>query len=440
VKALKTCVASVVAMLAAGVVHAAPQELQVWHALDPVHKASFEALVKDFNKSQKDVVVKLSSAPDFTAMQAGVAQAVRDKKTPHLVQLPDNYNPEIVAKDNRVQPMYELLAKHPIKDLKWFLPQTTSFVRDGKNRLLALPLMAEIPVLFYNRDLFKKAGLNPDSPPTTWQEMQGSLVQLQAAGLRCPYASSDTVWVHQENISSSNSAPFASRNNGLDGGKPEILVNDLLHIRHLSMMATWVRSGLLAQVSMDGAADAAFARGECAMLTSGSGAWAALDKSKFSTGVAAVPSHEEGKRTPGTPLVGGSSLWALAGHSAADQKAMAQFVAWLISPGVAAKWHQDTGYLPMTDAAARAADVSFYQKIPGAQNIVQSMQAAPGPNGRGFRLTHYPAINAILAEETMAALNGQKPPMKAQMDAARRASAAMGTPVAAGSKAAGAKK
>src|SRR5690606_19155147 len=151
---------------------------------DPIHTASFEALIKQFNRSQKDVVVELSSAPDFAAMQAGVAQAVRDKKTPHLVQLPDNYNPELVAKDNRVQPMYELLAKHPVKDLKWFLPQTTSFVRDSKNRLLALPLMAEIPVLFYNRDLFKKAGLNPDSPPATWQEMQGQLVQLQAAGLR----------------------------------------------------------------------------------------------------------------------------------------------------------------------------------------------------------------------------------------------------------------
>src|SRR5690606_2026714 len=167
-------------------------------------------------------------------------------------------------------------------------------------------------------------------------------------------------------------------------------------------------------------------RGECAMLTSGSGAWASLQKAGFKAGVAPVPSHEEGTRRPGNPLVGGSSLWALSGHPAAEQKAVAQFIAWLASPTVAARWHQETGYLPMTDAAARAADVSFYQSIPGAQSIVQSMQAAPGPNSRGMRLTRYPAINAILAEETMAALTGKKPPMKAQVDAVARASAAMG--------------
>src|SRR5690606_3996881 len=322
--------------------------------------------------------------------------------------------------------LYEILAKYPVKDLKWFLPQTTSFVRDSKNRLLALPLMAEIPVLFYNRDLLKKAGLD-DRAPATWQEMQGYLVKLQAAGLSCPYASSQTVWVHQANLASSNSQPFASRNNGLDGGKTELLVNDLLHIRHLSMMATWVRSRLMPQVSMDTAPDALFAKGECAMLTSGTGAWVHLRDAKFRAAVAPVPSHEEGARKPGNPLVGGSSLWALAGHPAAEQKAVAQFIAWLASPSVAARWHQETGYLPLTDAAARAADVSFYQSIPGAQQIVQSMQAAPGPHGRGIRMTQYPAVNAILAEETMAALTGQKPPLKAQQDAVSRASAVLGS-------------
>lgn len=424
-KALKKSVMGLAGLLLAGAVQAAPQTIQVWHALDAAHKASFEALVKTFNRSQNEVEVELTAAPTLQAMEAGVAQAVAEKRPPHLVQLADNYDPEAVARDNRVQSMHELLAKYPIKDLKWFLPQTTSYVRDSKKRLLALPLMAEIPVLFYNRDLLKQAGLDPDTPPATWQEMQAMLVQLQAAGLRCPYASSNTVWVHQEDLASSNSAPFASRNNGLDGGKTDILVNDLLHIRHLSMMASWVRSHLLAQVSMDGSPDALFAKGECAMLTSGTGAWALLDSARFSVGVAPVPKHDEGRRTPGSPLVGGSALWMLAGHPAGDQKAVAKFIAWLVSPKVAAEWHQETGYLPMTDAAARAADVSFYQKIPGTQSIVQSMQNASGPYSRGMRLTQYPAVNAILVEETMAALNGEKPPMQAQMDAAKRATAAM---------------
>ena len=412
------------AMLMTGAAYAA-QEIQVWHALAPAHKAVFEELVKQFNGEQKDVVVRLSAAPSLEGMQSGVAQALRDKKPPHMVQLADNHAPETVAKDNRVLPLYQLLAKYPVKDAKWFLPQTTSFVRDGKSRLLALPLMAEIPVLFYNRDLYKKAGLDPDAPPATWRDLQAQLIKLQAAGVSCPYATSQMAWIHQENLAAANNQPFASRNNGMDAGKAELLIDDLLHVRHMSMMTTWVRSNLLTQASAGNESDVAFAKGQCAVLSSGSGAWALLAGGNFSAGVAALPYYSENAKAEGMPLVGGSSLWVLSGHPDAEQKAVAQFVAWLAKPAVAAKWHQRTGFLPLTEAAARAADVSFYQSIPGAQKVVQSMQAAPGQNSRGFRLPNYPAVLAILNEETTAALKGEKPPMKAQTDAVKRASAAM---------------
>lgn len=422
-KAWKKYVAAAVAALMTGT--AAAEKIQVWHALDSVHKTIFESFVAQFNKQQAEVQVELSSAPSFDAMRTGVQQAVRDKRPPHLVQLPDYYAPEVVVKDHRVMPLYELLAKHPIKDVKWFLPQTTQFVRDSRGRLLALPLMAEVPVLFYNRDAYKKAGLNPDAPPATWSDLQAHLIQLQAAGQQCPYATSNMVWVHQENLAAMNNQPFASRNNGLDSGRAELLINQMLHVRHMSLMTSWVRSQLLTQASFDDESDVFFAEGRCAVLSSGSGAWAHLEKGKFSTGVAPLPHYTENGKSAGAPLVGGSSLWALSGHSAGANKAVAQFIAWLASPTVAAQWHQRTGYLPLTDAAARAADVSFYRSIPGAQQVVERMQQAPGPNSRGIRLPKYHAVQAILNEETAAALNGKKPPMKAQADAVQRSAAAM---------------
>ncbi len=423
-KAWKQCVAAVAAALTAGAASAA-EKIQVWHALDPAHAAIFEAFVGEYNKSQSEVAVELSAAPDFTAMTAGVAQAIRDKRAPHFVQLPDFHNPEGVARDNRVLPLHELLAKNPIRDLQWFLPQTTNYVRDGKGRLLALPLMAEAPVMFYNRDLFKKAGLNPDAPARTWMELQAQLIKLQQSGVACPYASSDMVWIHQENLAASNNQPFATRNNGMDGGKPELLVNGMLHIRHMALMKSWVKSSLLTQLTIDRAADASFASGQCAVLTGGTGAWAQLDPRRFSAGLAPMPRYLEASKEGGKPLVGGSALWAMAGHPAPQQAAMAKFVAWLATPAVAAQWHQSTGYLPMTSAAARAADVSFYNRIPGAQAVVNEMDDAPGANSRGLRLQQYPKVLEILNEEMTAILQGTKPPMQGQGDAVRRASSAM---------------
>jgi len=422
VKLVKRCFIAV-SMLATGMSPVFSAEtIEVWHALEPAHKAALESLVKQFNREQDDVVVKLQAAPTMEALESSLRQVVASKKPlPHLVQLSDQHAPEAVAQANRIMPLYELLAKYPIADAQWFLPQTTSFVRDSRGRLLALPYMAEIPVMFYNRDLFKKAGLNPDEPAKTWADLQKQLIRLQEAGVQCPYASSRTVWIHQENLASVNNKPFASHNNGFDGAPAPLLINSLLHVRHLALMTSWVRSRLLTQASEGTEPDALFAKGECAVLTSGTGAWAQLGQSRFSAGVAPLPfTPDSSNKTPGAPLVGGSSFWVVAGHPTPQQKATASFIAWLTKPAVAAQWHQATGFLPITDAAARAADVSFYQKIPGAQQVVQLVKTNAGKQRQGLRLTQYPAVRAILAEETMAALNGQKPPMKAQADAVAR--------------------
>lgn len=425
-KVLKTCVAAIAAVFSIGAAHAAPQKILVWHSMDNAHKAVFESFVEQFNKSQKDVIVELSAAPDQPALTAGVAQAVKDKRAPHLVQLSDEFSPETVAKDNRVLPLHELLAKHPIRDVRWFLPQTSNYVRDGRGRLLALPLMAEIPVLFYNRDLYKKAGINPDQPPTTWRDLQNQLIALQEAGVSCPYATSRMVWVHQENLAASNNQPFASRNNGLDGGRPDLLVNSQLHIRHMATMTSWVRARLLTTATFGDEADATFANGDCAVLSAGTGAWAQLDPRKFTPGVAPLPRYLEASKEAGMPLVSGSALWALAGHTAAENKATASFIAWLVSPNVAAQWHQQTGYLPLTEAAARAADVSFYNRIPGAQQVVTQMDKTPSAYSRGLRIPRYQAVLEILNEETARTLRGEKPAMQAQADAVKRAAVVMG--------------
>ena len=83
-----------------------------------------------------------------------------EKRKPDLVQLDDNHSPEVTAQHKEIVPLYQLLKQYPIADLGWYLPQTTGFVRDSKNQLLAFPFMAEIPVMFYNLDAYRKAGLN----------------------------------------------------------------------------------------------------------------------------------------------------------------------------------------------------------------------------------------------------------------------------------------
>ena len=407
-----------------------PMEIDVWHAMNDVQAREFQSVVDRFNAQGAGFTVKVrvESSPEVL-IQNGIA-SIRAKRQPHLIEISDNHSPELIAQQGAVLPLYELLNKYPVKDLRWFLPQTTGTMRDAKGRLLALPFMAEAPVYIYNRDLYQRAGLDPDAPPKTWREMQKHLIALQGVGVSCPYATSSQTWIHLENLSALHNTPYASRNNGLDGANGAVLLtNDLLHVRHLALMMSWVRSQLFPVRSGGDQADSQFTSGECAILTTGTGALAKVQaESKFSFGVAPLPYYDEEATKPSNPFVGGGSLWALSGHSAAEQKAVAQFVAFLASPVIAAEWTQKTGFLPLTEAAYRASEVSYYKSIPGAYRVIEQMGAVPAQYTRGFRLNNYYQVSRILDEELDDVWSGKKPPKQGLDDGVTRSSALMNPP------------
>ena len=404
----------------------AATDVEVWHTLTAAHKAEFEKLVKQFNREQSDVRVALKAYPNQQALRDDAARALAAKRTPNLVEIDDNHSPEVIAEHKSILPMYELLKAYPIKDLAWFLPQTSSFTRDTKGRLLAFPWMAEVPIMFYNVDLYKKAGLDPNKPAATWSDLQGELLQLRdKARVTCPYASSQQVEIHLENLAPVNNRPYALPNNGLENGKAN-LTFDSLYMRHMSLMVSWKRSLLFTEHTAGNAADALFAKGQCAVLTASSGALGELENTKsLNFGVAPLPYYPQVTKQPGRPFVSGSALWAVEGHSKDENRATAAFLAFLAKPVVAAEWHQRTGFLPLTEAAFRAADVSFYNRIPGAQQLVESLRAAPGAVNRGFRLANYARIEPVLNKEFDAALSGNVPPVQALNEAADQSKAIM---------------
>ena len=412
------------AMAASGAAYADSVQIQVWHTLMGPNKAEFEKLVKQYNKEQGDVEVSVRAFPNQAALKQEAAASRKSKGGPNLVQLDDNHSPEVVAEHRDILPMYELLAKYPIKDANWFLPATSSFTRDARGRLLAFPWMAEIPVMFYNLDQYKKAGLDPNKPARTWADLQGDLLKLRdVANSNCPYATSDQVSVHLENLAPLNGQTYTSNENGLDKGRAApALQFDTLYMRHLSLMVSWKRSDLFTNHSEDRANDALFAKGDCAVLTTGSGALGQfLDAKSLKFGVAPLPFYDQATPTAGRPFVSGAALWALEGRPQAQEKATAQFLAWLSKPVIAAEWHQRTGYLPLTEAAFRASDVSFYDRMPGAQQLVAAMRSQPAASGRGFRMNNYDRIEPVLSQGLNEALEGRTPPMAALNSAATQA-------------------
>src|SRR3954469_4788923 len=138
---------------------------------------------------------------------------------------------------------------------------------------LGLPLNAARPILYYNREAFRRAKLG--AVPKTWYEMAGTLGRLAESGQSCAYTTSWPAWVMMENT----------------GGE----FSRQLMVRWTSMLATWEKSGFFSYSGRTNEAEARFAAGECAVLTSSSASRTTLAKEvPFDLGVAPLPYYPDG--------------------------------------------------------------------------------------------------------------------------------------------------
>ncbi|GAA5085766.1 extracellular solute-binding protein [Paenalcaligenes hermetiae] len=392
-------------------------DIQVWHSLNDHNKQVFEQLVKDFNKQQKDVQVKVRAFSTEEDLDAALRLS-SDKERPNLVQLPEITGLDDVATRSYIWPLHQALAKHPIKGVKWFLPADNNFLHDSKGRLLALPFMAEIPVMYYNIDAFKKAGLSPEQPSRSWQELQEQLVSLANNGSRrCPLTSDQPVSINLENLAAVNKQFYT----GADSRKVGFNF-DTMYIRHLSTMISWVRSEIMVHPSMGPQSPKRFASGECAVFLSNSGNlgdFAAQRKLDFA--VSGLPYYPQVTPTPGSPFVTGSGLWLTKGHSAEQDKGTTSFLSWLAQTDNAAKWYQNTGFLPLTHEAFNATADSYYKKLGDWRNLVAVYGQKPANTTRGFKVHNYHQIRAVFNDTLQSALEGKQPAVTALKAAATQA-------------------
>ena len=423
---------SLVVALVASPGSQAATEIQFWHAMDGAYVDALSRLVDRFNASQSEVkVIATNHGSHAETLSAGLA-AAKAKKPPHILQAHELGAADLAASARLFKPLWQLAAENGMRFERdeYFTPAASPYA-DAGGRLLALPFNSSTPVLFVNRNLLQKAGLDPDKPPKTWPDMQAMLLELQKSGVDCPYTTATQAWIHLENMSAWHNQPVASHNNGLSGDRPELLFNNRLMIRHVSILSAWVKSDLFRHAGQADTAVAHFANGECALLTASSAALGELrETGRFTIGIASLPHYDDFPNAPYNTLIGGGALWVMAGNPLRDYKAVARFMAYMGSAPIAAEWHQATGYVPMSRAAYLASKRSgFYERNP-AQEIgaLQLRGAHAGNFARGVRLRHFAQIRAIAEEELNAVWLNGKAPKDAMDDAVERGNALLRRP------------
>jgi len=405
----------------------AASEVRLWHALSPHNQAVLDQLVTQFNKSQKDIKLSASRYASTDALEAALNQT---KTPPHLVQLDEPRTRDGSPKRADIQPLYRLLERYPIQDQDWFVARQYSAARDAQGRLLAFPLMLEVPVMLYNQDAFARAGVR-QPPNRAWSALQAELVTLANNGSRqCPLISDQVVSVNLENLAAVNNLLYTSDDNGMRAGaKDATFAFDVAYVRHLSMMISWVRSELMVRPQFSVNAVERFAQGECAVLITDSGSLGALLQQKnLHFSVVGLPYYPQLTPKPGNPFVSGGALWSVRGHPAAEEQAVSTVLGWLAQAPQAAFWHQNTGFLPLTDKAFAATPAPYYAALGQWRALIQVYTRNPERLNRGFRVHNYPAIRRMFRETLDRSLSGDQPAMMALRSAQTRASQIMRQP------------
>jgi sn-glycerol 3-phosphate transport system substrate-binding protein len=424
-KLMMLMVLVILAVFAADQVFAKPIEIQWWHAMRGARGETLKKIVDAFNASQSDYMVVETNKGNYDeTVNAGVA-AYRAKKHPHILQSFEVGTLTMML-SGAIYPVYKLMADQGYTiDWSSYLQPVLSYYVDENENLLSMPFNSSTPVMYYNVDLFKKAGIDLPSKtePLTWDQMGDITAKLVAAGVKKGMVTSWQSWTQVENYSAVHDLAFASKANGYEGLDCELQINNAQVVNHLTRLKSWMADN---RFSYEGqkyqGPQAAFVGGDAAILMESiSGIGNVKKNAKFAWDLAPLP-VEASMKEPQNSIIGGASLWVMKGHPKKDYKGVAAFMDFLAQNDMQELWHMETGYFPITITAYEdLKKMGYFEENPYQEvGILQMTRRKPTKNSRGLRLGYFVQIRNIINEEMELLWNGSKTPQQAMDDAVSR--------------------
>ena len=402
----------------------AQTEIQWWHSMTGANNDKVNDLAAKFNASQKEYKVVATYKGGYPESMTAAIAAFRSGNAPHLLQVFEVGTATMMAAKGAIVPVAKVMAdaKEPF-DPKAYLPTVAGYYTDLKGNMLSFPFNSSTVMFYVNKDAFKKAGLDGSHAPKTWKEFLVAADKLKASGQDCVYTTGWPSWMHIENFSAWHNVPIGTKENGMGGFDTKFTINSPLHVRHLTMLGDLAKKGEFTYAGRQNQAEAKFASGECAMLTSSAGAQGTIRRTaKFDWSMNFIPYHDDVKGAPQNSIIGGASLWVMGGKKPADYKGVAKFFAFLSRPEIQMDWHTTTGYVPITLTAYEVTRKSgYYEKNPGADMPVKQLTLhTPTPNSKGLRFGNFVQGREVIEEEMEAVFAGKKDAKTALDDAVRR--------------------
>jgi sn-glycerol 3-phosphate transport system substrate-binding protein len=402
------------AILVAAAAQASAQNLTMYYPIavgGPLTKV-VDGLIADFQKGHPGIKVEAIYAGNYDDTRVRALSAIKSGQPAQLSVLFSIDVHELIEQDLIVPFDSVISSEEEKKWLKSFYPALMANGQvDGKT--WGIPFQRSTIVLYYNKDMFKQAGLDPNAPPKNWEEMVKAAKALTKDGrwgIMVP-STGYPYWMFQA---------FAIQNGielmNADGtevyfDKPATIEAlkfwRALAAEHKVMPEGTVEWGTLRQ---------AFTQGQTAMMWHTTGNLTAVkNEAKFDFGVAMLPANKR----PGSPT-GGGNFYLFKGASKDEQKAALTFVRWMTAPEQAAKWSIATGYVGVSPASYQTEALKSYAKdFPQAVVARDQLEHAVAE----FSTNATGRVRETLSNAVQAALTGRQTPeaaLKSAQEAADR--------------------
>jgi sn-glycerol 3-phosphate transport system substrate-binding protein len=429
-------------VVAAGRVHAqaagAKTKIVFWHAMTGANNDEINRIAADFNAAQNEVELQALYKGTYPDTLTAAIAAWRAGQAPHVVQVFEVGTGTMLAAGPAVKQVWQLAQETGAKiDPATYIPSVRGYYSLADGRMASMPLNSSTGIMWYNKDAFEMAGLDPEKPPATWQEFVAAAHALRdkwakpsmakASGGPELFASTSSwlSWIQFEEFSAIHNLPYATKADGFEGLDTELKFNNPAVIGHLQRLLDLAKDGSFKYAGRDTAPDPLFYSGQAAIgFGSSAGRGDIVRNAKFKWAPALLPYDPEIAKTPNNTIIGGASLWTMTApnRTPAEYNAVARFLQFIGQPTQDAMYSQNTGYVPVTVAGyALSKQQGYYEKVPGADLAVQSLtRGTVTENSRGLRLGRLPEIRNITYEEVEKALQGQQTAKQALDNAVTR--------------------
>jgi sn-glycerol 3-phosphate transport system substrate-binding protein len=418
----------VFSMMALGLFPALTQaktEIVWWHAMTGFLGERVNEIAGKFNASQNEFEVKAIYKGSYTdTLTAGIA-AYRAKTHPHILQVFE-VGTQTMLSSGAIYPVFQMMKDQGIK-IDWadYLSVVKSYYSKGGN-LYSMPFNSSTPILYYNKTIFEKAGLNPQNPPATFEEIEKYAKAAVSKGItKIGFTVSWPSWTLMENMHAWNDQPFANNDNGFSAMATQLKINGKLGVQILDLLTRWQKEGIFTYSGRASSGDQPIINGQAAIGLASTALVGTLTRTaKFDWGTGFLP--KLAGYPQGNSIIGGATLWVLKGHKKDHYKGVAKFLEFLGSTEEQVWWHTNTGYFPLTRASVKALPEDHFRKNSNLWTaFAQITKGKMTPNSQGIRLGNFVAVRDTIEAEMENVFSGKKTPQQGLDDAVNKGNATL---------------